>query len=53
MNETAKNIAYCWFNMAYNEEFARKSASVQDVDFSEVEAEFGRLYEKCERLSHE
>ena len=49
--EIAKNIAYCWFNMAYNEEFARRSADRQDVEFEAVESEFGRLYEESERAS--
>ena len=41
-------IAEKWFNGPYCEQLARMAASIQLVDFNDVSAEYGRLYEEME-----
>ena len=42
-------IAQLWFNGAFNESMAKKTADVQGIDFAGIEFEYGRLYEESER----
>jgi len=51
-SEKVKNLAETWFNGTYTEQQARMSADIQVLDFNAVSAEYGRLYEEMERLSH-
>ena len=45
MNEIAKAIAGIWYDTC-DEDFARVSAAIQNIEFSVVEFEFGLLYEE-------
>lgn len=51
-NERAELIAITWFDGKYGEEGARRSASIQDVDFKLVEQCYGELYHTAEAASN-
>lgn len=48
MNNLAYNIALAWFECKYTKDEARVSASIQDVDFNDVDEEYGNIYAECE-----
>ena len=43
--EIEDNLALAWYEGVYNQEQAQLSAELQSIDFSNVMAEYSRLYE--------
>lgn len=51
-NERAELIAISWFDCKYDEDQARRSADVQNVDFNLVQQYYGELYHTAEAAGH-
>jgi len=45
-------VANVWFSGEFSEEDARESSEQHDLNWSDIEAEYGRQYEEMERLSN-
>lgn len=51
-NERAELIAITWFDGKYNQQDAKRSAELQNIDFKLVEQHYGELYHTAEATTN-